>query len=277
MASWQTHITNFILRRTVKAKVLRSPDPITLRGALGKMRFPIREGNSTARTLLYIHGGAHIACSPQTHRPIASAFAAHGWRVFSPDYRLAPEYAFPAGLNDVIACYRALLSNADATRIVIAGDSAGGNLALALCLSIRDSGEPLPAALALFSPVTDFAWTGESVQSNSKSCALLAAEILPFGTRYYLGEHDPLDPLASPLYGNLHGLPPMVIHASQHEVLRDDSVRLAQRAQQAGVTVQWQLWPHVPHVWQMAHRFIPEGRESLRLATDFLDRYVPRN
>jgi len=300
MASWQAYVTNFVLRRTVKAKVLRSPTPDTLRNVLGRMRFPIsddcrassdvvggvagewmrctRHRHSNSRTLLYIHGGAHIACSPQTHRPITSAFAQHGWQVFAPNYRLAPEHRFPAGLDDVVAAYNGLLaSGIDANRIAVAGDSAGGNLSLALCLSLRAGAQNLPAALALFSPVTDFAWTGDSARTNSKSCALLAHEVLPIGAELYLGGHDPRDPLASPLYADLGRLPPMSIHASEHEVLRDDSIRLAERAQQAGVTVELKTWPVVPHVWQMAHRFIPEGRESLRLANAFLDRYVPRN
>jgi monoterpene epsilon-lactone hydrolase len=299
MASWQAHIANFILRRTVKAKLVRSPTPVTIRKALGAMRPPVPRDcratpasvggiagewmNSTHHrhsdhtpTMLYIHGGAHIACSPVTHRPITSAFAKQGWQVFAPDYRLAPEHRFPAGLEDVVAAYSGLLAmGVEPKRLVVAGDSAGGNLAMALCLSLRAANVPLPAAIVLFSPVTDFAWTGDSIRSNSDSCSMFAHQILPIGSELYLGAHDPRDPLASPLYADLTGFPPMLIHAGEHEILRDDSVRLAERAQAAGVSVELKLWPTVPHVWQMAHQLIPEGRESLRLVNEFLKRHVP--
>jgi monoterpene epsilon-lactone hydrolase len=301
MASWQAHLANFVLRRTVKARLVRSPTPETIRKSLGSMRPGIPRDcvatqtivggingewmqskhrvseTAKARTMLYLHGGAHIACSPVTHRPITSALAKQGWRVLSPDYRLAPEHRFPAGLQDAVATYSGLLdAGTDPKHLVIAGDSAGGNLALSLCLSLRAANAPLPAALVLFSPVTDFAWTGDSIRANSASCSMFAHQILPIGTQLYLGEHDPRDPLASPIYADLSGLPPMVLHVSEHEILRDDSLRLAERAKQAGVTVELKTWPSVPHVWQMAHQFMPEGRESLRLVGAFLDRHVPR-
>ncbi|MBC7982911.1 MAG: alpha/beta hydrolase [Candidatus Obscuribacterales bacterium] len=296
MASWQAHVANFILRRTVRAKLVRSPTPETLRKAFGTMRPAVprdcaatqavvggirgewlrtRRGDSRG-TLLYLHGGAHVACSPVTHRPLTSAFAKHEWQVFAPDYRLAPEHRFPAGLHDVVAAYRGLLADGvEPKSLVVAGDSAGGNLALALCLSLRAANVPMPAALALFSPVTDFAWTGESIRTNSDSCAMFSHQILPHGTQFYLGGHNPRDPLVSPVYADLSGLPPMLVHASEHEILRDDSVRIAERAQQAGVHVEFKTWPNVPHVWQMAHRWMPEGRESLELVHEFLRRYVP--
>jgi monoterpene epsilon-lactone hydrolase len=299
MASWQAHVAVFILRRTVKARLTRLLTPTTIRKALGSMRPPIpfdceaqqtginrvpgewmrsRKNPSTARTMLYLHGGAHIACSPVTHRPLTSAFAQQGFDVFAPDYRLAPEHRFPNGLQDCIAAYEGLLAKGiDPKRLVIAGDSAGGNLTLATCLSLRAKNIPLPKAIVLFSPVTDFVWSGDSIRANSKSCAMFTHDMLPTGAQLYLGEHDRRDPLASPLYADLTGLPPMIIHASEQEILRDDSVHLAERARQAGVSVEIKLWPTVPHVWQMAHQLIPEGRESLRLVNEFLDRQVPRS
>jgi monoterpene epsilon-lactone hydrolase len=299
MASWQAHVATFILRRTVKAQLTRLLTPATIRKALGAMRPPIprdcdaqqtsinripgewmrsRKSSNATRTMLYLHGGAHIACSPVTHRPLTSAFAKQGFDVFAPDYRLAPEHRFPNGLQDCVAAYEGLLAKGvDPQRLVIAGDSAGGNLALATCLSLRVKNIPLPKAIVLFSPVTDFTWTGESIRTNTKSCAMFTHDMLPTGAELYLGEHDPCDALASPLYADLTGLPPMIIHAGEHEILRDDSVRLAERARQAGVSVELKLWPIVPHVWQMAHQLLPEGRESLRLVNEFLDRQVPRN
>jgi acetyl esterase/lipase len=221
--------------------------------------------------MLYLHGGAHVACSPITHRPLTSWFAKQGWRVFAPDYRLAPENRFPAGLEDCVAVYRALLADGvDPKQLVVAGDSAGGNLTLALCLSLRNLGLPQPTAIALLSPVTDFTWSGASITTNSARCAMFSKDILPVGSHLYLDQHDPRDPLASPYFADLKGLPTMIIHAGEDEILGDDSIRVAEHAKQAGVEVQLRTWPVVPHVWQMLHPFVPEARESLRLIHSFL-------
>jgi acetyl esterase/lipase len=284
MASWQAKVATFFTRRFVRAPLVRSPDVATIRKVFNatKQRVPrgcharedilggVRgewleaERVTPFATMLYLHGGAYVACSPQTHRPITSWFAKHGWRVFAPDYRLAPEHRFPAQIKDAVAVFRTLLETGISPKqIVVAGDSAGGNLTLALCLSLRTAGLPQPAAIGLFSPVTDFAWTGASVVENSERCAMFSKDIMPLGTRYYLGEHDPRDPLASPLYADLHGLPPMFVQVGEDEILRDDSVRLIERARQAGVAAHLRTWPAVPHVWQLLHKWIPEGRESL--------------
>ncbi len=227
------------------------------------------EGEQTAgsEVLLYLHGGGYFACSPKTHRAVTTAFALEGFRVFVPDYRLAPEHPFPAAVMDAVSVCRALTGE---SRLTIAGDSAGGGLALAAMVYLRDRGERLPSAAALFSPWTDLANTGESRPANDRKCAMFRAAGLPKGSGYYLGKHDPRDPLASPLYADLHGLPPLLIHAGLDETLLDDSTRLADRARAAGVEVSLTLWPAVPHVWQLLHRFIPEGRESLRMAARFL-------
>jgi monoterpene epsilon-lactone hydrolase len=294
-ASWQARVATFFTRRFVRARLVRSPDVTTIRKTFNatKQRVPrgcharedilggVRgewmsaEGVTPMATMLYLHGGAYVACSPQTHRPITSWFARHGWRVFAPDYRLAPEHRFPAQIKDAVAVYRTLLETGVAhTQIVVAGDSAGGNLSLALCLSLRAAGLPQPAAIALFSPVTDFAWTGTSIAENSERCAMFSREILPRGTTYYLGDHNPRDPLASPQYADLNGLPPMCVQVGEDEVLRDDSIRLAQRAKQAGIEANLRVWPTVPHVWQLLHKWIPEGRESLQQSQDFLARHI---
>ena len=225
-------------------------------------------------TLLYLHGGAQVACSPVTHRPLTAAFARRGWRVFAPDYRLAPEHRFPAQNDDCLAVYRGLLAaGVDPRRLVVAGDSAGCNLALTLCLRLREAGLPQPSALGLLSPITDYAGTGGSVQSNSKRCAMFSHTLLDVGVELYLGDHDVRDPLASPHYADLTGLPPMVFHVGADELLRDDSVRLAERAKQAGIEVEIEIWAVVPHVWQL-HRFIPEARASLAKVHAFLGRHV---
>jgi acetyl esterase/lipase len=291
MASWQAHVVTWVCKWTIKRPLVKSPSLATLRKTLGRTLHPVPKsctaqqnvvggvhgewmtanGVNAIGTLLYIHGGAHVACSPKTHRPFTSWFAKQGWRVFAPDYRLAPEHRFPSGLEDCVAAYRALLTDGvDPRKLVVAGDSAGGNLTLALCLSLRAAGIPQPAAIALFSPVTDFTWSGASSTGNSDRCAMFSKDILPIGAQLYLGTHDPKDPLVSPYYAELKGLPPMVLQVGEDEILLDDSVRVAEHARQAEVEVEIKIWPVVPHVWQMVHALLPEARESLRLVNTFL-------
>ncbi len=226
-----------------------------------------------APVLLYLHGGGYIACSPETHRPLVCSLvrriAGSAW---VPAYRLAPEHPFPAALDDARAAYRHLVEvqGVASSRLIIAGDSAGGGLALALALSLRDDGLPLPAAVVAFSPWTDLAVTGGSLDENSDTCAMFAGETIRRAARFYVGDADAAQPLLSPLYGDFRGLPPLLIHASHDEVLRDDSVRVAQRAAAHGVEVELQLWPHVPHVWQFFAAILPEARESLDATTRFI-------
>jgi acetyl esterase/lipase len=294
MASWQAHLVAGICKHTIKRPLVKSPTVATIRkvfnaqwprapracaaqdGALGGVRgeWMTAVDATPIGTLLYLHGGAYIACSPATHRPLTSWFAMQGWKVFAPDYRLAPEHRFPAQLDDAMAVYRALLdSGVDPQQLAVAGDSAGGNLTLALCLSLRDAGLPQPSAIALFSPVTDFTWSGASVEDNSKRCAMFSKEIMPVGRELFLGDHDPSDPIASPYFADLRGLPPMSFHVGGDEILRDDSIRVADHARLAGIEVELRTWPIVPHVWQMLHPWIPEGRESLTSAHEFLLRH----
>jgi acetyl esterase/lipase len=217
--------------------------------------------------LLYLHGGGYFAGSPQTHRPITGWFARAGFAVFAPDYRLAPEHPFPAALDDARAAYGGLLAAGHAAaRLVVAGDSAGGGLALALLLALRDADVALPAAGCLFSAWTDLAGTGASMQENAQIDAMFWPEGLPQAAAFYLNGADPRTPYASPLYGDYAGLPPLLLHVGERELLRDDSVRVAARAPGA----QLRVWPVVPHVWQLLHAFLPEARESLTIAAGFL-------
>jgi len=295
MASWQARTTSFVLRHWFKPRLARTPDALSARKVMsGGPGMPAPRGARTApatvgevagewvtadavptvATLLYLHGGGYFACTPETYRPVTFSFALGGFRTFAPDYRLAPEHPFPAGLEDAIAAYRGLLQDHAPHELVVAGDSAGGGLSVALLLSLRERGIPLPAAAALFSPFVDLAATGESARTNSSRCAMFTSESFGRAAQYYLGDRDRCAPLASPLYADLQGLPPLLIHVGTDETLLDDSRRLAERAQRAGVKTQLKVWPAVPHVWQLFQRWIPEGRSSLREAGMFFAREV---
>ncbi len=222
-------------------------------------------------TLLYLHGGGYIICSPETHRPMIAALARQAnARALVIDYRLAPEHPFPAGLDDALKAYRWLIAQGTpAESITVAGDSAGGGLTLALLLSLRDAGEPLPAGAALLSPWTDLTMSGWSHVTHRKRDPMLTTEGALLASHHYPAGASPANPLASPLYGRFEGLPPMLIHVGGNEILLDDSLRLAEKARAAGVDVEIKVWQDVPHVFQ-AFRFLPQARASLGLIAAFL-------
>ena len=226
-------------------------------------------GRPTIGTLIYFHGGGYFACSPRTHRPITGRFAQSGLAVFSPDYRLAPEHPFPAAVDDAVATYRGFLARGTPpAELTVGGDSAGGGLALAMLLSLRDAGDPLPAGAVLFSPWTDLAGTGKSVQTNKRRDAMFPSEGMERAASPYLAGADPYNPLASPVYAKLGGLPPLLVHVGSYEILLDDSRRIVDQAREAGTSATLETWPVVPHVWQLFN--IPETEQSLRKATSFL-------
>jgi len=224
------------------------------------------------RCILYFHGGAYVAMSAQTHRSVTSRLA--GWsntRLFALNYRLAPEHPFPAALDDALAAYHALIAaGIEPNRVVLAGDSAGGGLALALLVALRDAHEKLPAAGVLFSPWTDLAATGGSIAANDKSDALFFGSWIAPEARHYLGETPATDPLASPVYADLTGLPPLFIQVGDSEVLLDDSRRVFENARKAGVQATLQIWHGVPHGWQIFAPILPEGRAALQQASEFI-------
>lgn len=218
--------------------------------------------------LLYLHGGGYFAGAPQHYRAITYAFAQRGFEVVAPDYRLAPAAPFPAALDDARAVYEAL--RRERSPILLAGDSAGGGLTAALMASLKADGAALPAAAVLFSPWTDLAVTGPSARENEAKDCFFTRALVRNASRAYLCGASARNPLASPLYADLTGLPPLLIHAGADEMLRDDSTRLAARAQEAGVSVEIALWPVVPHVWQMGVGALPEAAQSLDQAAAFL-------
>ncbi|MGA2095915.1 MAG: alpha/beta hydrolase fold domain-containing protein [Candidatus Acidiferrum sp.] len=293
MASWQARLAVQIVKWRVKRKLLGvrdyrvarkilRPDPYTVPatvrvspskvgGVPGEWVEAIQTNSNANPVLLYLHGGGYFACSAESHRAITVSFAREGFKVLAPDYRLAPEDQFPAAVDDAVAAYRGLLSGGHSPeRIVVGGDSAGGGLAVALLLALREAGVRLPSGAALFSPWTDLAATGESIRTNADRCAMFHGPSIGYSARYYLGEADPRTPLASPLYADLTGLPPLLIHVGADEILLDDSTRLAERARAAGVKTELKIWPVVPHAWQLAAGKIPEARQSLRESAAFL-------
>jgi monoterpene epsilon-lactone hydrolase len=236
----------------------------------------ITPGSRPNRHVLYLHGGAYRLGAPSTYRHftwrIASAAEA---QVLVVDYRLAPENPFPAALEDAVAYYRWLLEEgANPHQTVVIGDSAGGGLALALLLKLRDSGLPLPAAAVAVSPWTDLALTGASFALNAKLDAMVHAENVPIFAADYLAGADPRHPYASPLYGDPTGLPPTLIQVSSEEVLRDDSVRMAEKMRRANCQAELQMWPQMPHVWHLLAPILPEAREAIAEIRKFVQRTV---
>ena len=189
-------------------------------------------------------------------------------RVLNVDYRLAPEHPHPAGVDDAVTVYRWLLASGLAPgRIVIAGDSAGGGLAAATLVALRDRGEPAPAGGALISPWADLTMTADSYRTRAELDPMVSHEGLVPSAEAYLAGTDPKDPTVSAVFADLTGLPPLVIHVGDHEVLLDDSVLLAERARAAGVEVELWVAPEMIHVWHAFAGLVPEGQEALeRLA-----------
>jgi acetyl esterase/lipase len=289
MPSWQSYLLDPMLRLAVKRHLGKVATPDEARNAFERSEPPLPRGarqqpgslggvagewvtasDKPTGTLLYLHGGGYFACSPVTHRAITGALALRGFRVFAAEYRLAPEHPYPAAVDDGLNVYKALLAQGvSPLTTVIAGDSAGGGLVLAVLLAARAEGLPMPSSALLFSPWTDLAGTGDSLKSNLRRDPMLRGERIFEATAFYVNGADPKDPLISPLYGDLTGLPPLCIQVGDSEVLLDDSTRLAARANAAGVRVHLKIWKNVPHVWQLFQMFLPEARAALAEASAF--------
>ncbi len=225
------------------------------------------------RRLLFLHGGGYRLGAPATYRHFTWRLAtAARARLLAINYRLAPEHPFPAALEDALAAYRWML--ASGARVLVAGDSAGGGLALALLLRLRDEGLPLPAAAVALSPWTDLALTGASLERNAAADPMLNADDMPKFAAEYLAGIDPHDPYASPLYGDPTGLPPTLIHVGGDEILRDDAVRMAEKMRAAYCHVELQIWPRMPHVWHLLAPVLPEAKSAIAGIGDFIDRML---
>lgn len=225
----------------------------------------VAAGVDEAKVVLYVHGGGYVMGSAGSHRDVTGRLSkAAGARVLSLNYRLAPEHPFPAPVDDAVAAYRWLLAQGISPgNIAVAGDSAGGGLAIATLLALRDAGEPLPAAGIGISPWVDMEGTGESMTTRAAVDPVVQKEGLLGMAKLYLGDADPKNPLAAPLHADLAGLPPLLLQVGDAETLLDDSTRLAERAHAAGVDVTLKVWDEMPHVWHLFAPILPEGRQAI--------------
>jgi phosphinothricin tripeptide acetyl hydrolase len=224
------------------------------------------------RVVLYLHGGGYVIGSPRSHRHLAAAIAgAARSSALLLDYRLAPEHPYPAAVEDATAAYRWLLDQAVAPgRIVIAGDSAGGGLTVATLLALREAGVPLPAAGVCISPWVDLTCGGDTYRTKAAADPIVTRAAVAQMAQAYLGPTPPRTPLASPLFADLRGLPPLLIHVGSEEVLLDDARLLAERARAAGVETVLEVYERMIHVW---HWFLPMLDEA-QSAVEAIGRFV---
>jgi monoterpene epsilon-lactone hydrolase len=213
--------------------------------------------------VLYLHGGGYVIGSPRSHRHLAAAIASSaGAPALLLDYRLAPEYPFPAALEDAVAAYRWVLKRGVApARVVIAGDSAGGGLTVATLLTLRERGVPLPAGGVCISPWVDLTCSGTTYATKADVDPIVTREGVAMMAQHYAAGADPKAPLLSPLYADLRSLPPLLVQVGSDEVLLDDALGLGERARAAGVDVTVEEWPAMIHVW---HWFLPMLEEAER-------------
>ncbi|MFM0403420.1 alpha/beta hydrolase [Paraburkholderia aspalathi] len=302
--SWQSALACWYLRKQFRPQTLkptinvekaraltakrawspRVPGGWRLRESYGPNDWPLQgewieraDGVSTSGngpTVLYCHGGGYYFCSPRTHRSLVFGLATRANApIFSLDYHLAPEHRFPAALDDATAAYRQLIADGTPPEsIVIAGDSAGGGLALATVVALRDAGDPLPAGCLLFSPWTDLAAAGATIRTNDGLDPMFSGPAIARAAQVYLGDTPATHPYASPVYADMKGLPPLFIMAGSTEVLLDDSQRVADKARAAGVDCELEVWKKMPHVWPLFTPFIPEGGRALDRAAAFVRR-----
>jgi monoterpene epsilon-lactone hydrolase len=234
-------------------------------------------GSRGDRVVLYLHGGGYVIGSINTHRSLVARLARDAEaRCLAIDYRLAPEHPFPAAIEDATAAYRWLLSRGVApSRILVAGDSAGGGLTLATLLSLRDAGDPLPAAAICLSPWTDLEGTGDSATEAGVDDPMINLPGLQAMGRLYAGATHLRSPLAAPLHADLAGLPPLLIFVGTREVLRDDSLRVVDKARAAGVAVELVVGEGLVHVWPMFGDQVPEAAEAVARMGAFTKKNLP--
>ncbi|HEX4870481.1 MAG TPA: alpha/beta hydrolase [Moraxellaceae bacterium] len=292
--SWQGRVLTRVLKGTLK-NFMFSGRPTPVRMGLSAVALELSAGlvpvpratitphktlrgewveadNPGRAVILYLHGGAYIAGSPRTHRPLTAELARRaGARVLALDYRQAPQHEFPAWMDDAVGAYRALLDEGFAPgQIVIAGDSAGGNLALVTLLRLRELKLPLPAGAVCLSPWTELTCSYKSHTVNARHEAMLNPRGLKALGLRHIGPHDPKNPLLSPAHADLAGLPPLMVHVGTTEILLDDARAIRRNAKRAGIRLVYREWREMPHVFPLFHLVLPEGRKALEQIADFV-------
>lgn len=230
------------------------------------------EGARAGKVLLYLHGGAYVLGSCKSHRHLVSHIARAGKiNALLPEYRLAPEHPFPAGLDDCVAVYRALLADGIAPQdIIVGGDSAGGGLTVALMLALRHAGDPLPRAGLLLSPFLDMTASGESAESRLGQDPWFDPADIDILINYYCGDSEVRNPLVSPVFANVAGLPPFFIQVGDDEILLSDATRFADKMRDSGNKVAIEIWPEMWHVWQLFVGKMPEARQAIAKIGEFI-------
>jgi acetyl esterase/lipase len=267
-------------RRTAFRKLMETtPEPTRVQirnvdadGVEAELIWPARVHHPIGRrAILYVHGGGFYGGSLRTHRALAGSLAkATSSDVLLIRYRLMPEYAYPAQINDALTAYRWLLETGYRNEnIVVVGDDAGGNIAIEAVLRQMQAKKPLPAAVVAMSPLTDLALTGGSLTANAASDPLVAKDDLDRLRKPYLGSRSPADPQVSPLYADMTGFPPLLLQVGSGEALLDDTLRMAGKARQAGVDVKAEVWPGMPHQWQLFPSLLDDADRSNQGIAEF--------
>ena len=289
LAELISHVTNdFAIGKKIKSGELRKriKEPPWIVPACFEMReiamgdfamklLSRKEEPSEEFVVLQLHGGGYVGAVRNAYYVFAGLYneVSHGCSVLTPDYRVAPENPYPAALDDALASYQWLLDNGySGEQIVLAGDSAGGGLAMALCMYLRDHGMPLPCGLVAMSPWTDLTASGESYETNYEKDPLFGntrESIIYLDD--YAGAHDKTEPYISPLFGDFHGFPPMLIQVGSLEMLLSDSVSVAEKARAQGVKVRLSVYEGMFHVFQMAYLNIPESKKAWAEVGKFFD------
>lgn len=297
--SWQSALLNPVLQLVEKRQFARAKDPIALRRSFerkAKILFhPPRgvefdwidlggsktlriegDGLSPERVIMYVHGGAHVFGSPNTHSALMAQLAVRaGCEVVLPTYPLAPEQVFPSSIDALRASYDALLERGwNGAQIMLGGDSAGGNLVLGLLAQLLKDKADMPAGVFCFSPLTDMTCSGASFAVNARVEAVLPAQRAAEMADIYLDGHDPKDPLASPLWADFSGAPPIWLTVGDTEILLDDTRRIYSAMKKQGVDVQMHIERDLPHVWPLFHSILPEARSTLDGLAVWINRRV---
>lgn len=296
MPSLRAKLVNRFLRTTMKKmplhemaleKVRKIFDNATIPGIPKKVDLEIEDGavkgewhrlssGDADNLILYFHGGGYVFGSPKVHRSLSYPLALHANAdVFSLDYRRAPENPCPAAIDDAMAAYQWLrVKGYDPAKISFIGDSAGAGLALATLQALKLNGEPVPSCAVLYSPYLDLAIEGASAKANAERDAMFQLESVKMGGIHYAGDLDLKDPQVSPLYGEMRGLPPLLVFASTDEILYDDSTRLVRRAEQEGIDVSFISREGLVHAWPIFNALMPEGKEAVVKSAAFVRKHI---